>query len=65
MLFHIKRLCEHKGEYIGMLEARKHAAWYTKSLRGAAAYRRELSALKSFEAESNLRADVKEQKELI
>jgi len=66
MLFHIKRLCEHKGEYIGMLEARKHAAWYTKSLRGAAAYRRELSALKSFEELKAISERIiKEQKELI
>ncbi|MDR0314976.1 MAG: tRNA dihydrouridine synthase DusB, partial [Oscillospiraceae bacterium] len=28
MIGHIKKLCEYKGDYIGMREARKHAAWY-------------------------------------
>jgi len=49
MLEHIERLCRYKGEYIGMLEARKHAAWYTKSLKGASLYRRELSMVKTFD----------------
>lgn len=47
MLKHIGKICEYKGEYVGMREARKHAAWYTKGLRGAAKYRRELGALTS------------------
>jgi nifR3 family TIM-barrel protein len=42
MLEHTRRLCLYKGEYIGMREARKHAAWYTKGVRGAAALRREI-----------------------
>lgn len=49
MLKHIERLCEQKGEYIGMKEARKHAGWYTKGLRGAALYRRKAGELNSFE----------------
>lgn len=36
---HIGRLVECKGEYIGMREARKHAAWYMRGLRGAARLR--------------------------
>ncbi len=39
MLKHIEKLCEYKGERIGLREARKHAAWYIRGLRGAAQYR--------------------------
>lgn len=49
MLAHIKKLCEYKGEFIGMREARKHTAWYMKGLRGAAEYRRQSSYLATFE----------------
>lgn len=49
MLFHIKKLCEYKGEYIGMREARKHSAWYIKGMRGAASFRQEIGTLESFE----------------
>lgn len=45
MLRHIKLICEYKGERVGMREARKHAAWYMKGLRGAAQYRREICTL--------------------
>ncbi len=36
---HIQKLCEYKGERVGMREARKHTAWYMKGLRGAARLR--------------------------
>lgn len=49
MIKHIKKLCEYKGDYIGMREARKHAAWYIKGIRGAAALRQEIGALESME----------------
>ena len=49
MLEHIERLCAYKGDYIGMREARKHAAWYMKGLHGAAAYRNEICTLNSFD----------------
>ncbi len=45
MLSHIRLLCEYKGEYVGLREARKHAGWYTKGLRGAAKYRQELTSV--------------------
>lgn len=49
MVEHIKQICAYKGEAIGMKEARKHAAWYTKGLRGSAAFRRETGQLTSIE----------------
>ncbi len=49
MLRHIELLCEYKGEKVGMLEARKHAAWYMKGIRGAAALRREICELQTID----------------
>ena len=49
MLKHIETLCEYKGDYVGMREARKHAGWYTKGLRGAAKYRQELGTIETLE----------------
>lgn len=49
MIKHIEKLCEYKGDYVGMREARKHAGWYTKGLRGAAKYRQELGTLENME----------------
>lgn len=45
MLRHMKLICEYKGEAGGMREARKHAAWYMKGLRGAPAFRRQSGEL--------------------
>lgn len=47
MLQHIDKLCAYKGEYIGMREARKHAAWYIRDIRGAAAFRNRIGMLSS------------------
>lgn len=41
MLRHIRLMCDTAGEYEGMRQARKHAAWYMRGLRGAAAFRDE------------------------
>lgn len=46
---HVSLLCKYKGEYIGMREARKHASWYIKGMRGAAEFRRECGSLESSE----------------
>ncbi len=45
MLRHIHALCEDKGERVAMREARTHASWYMKGLRGAAALRKEAVSL--------------------
>ena len=49
MLRHIGTLCEYKGVRIGMREARKHAAWYIKGMRGAAAFRQEIGQLSTMD----------------
>ncbi len=45
---HISKLIEYKGEFIAMREARKHAAWYVKGIRGAAKYRAEIGKINTF-----------------
>lgn len=49
MVRHIRLLCQYKGERVGIREARKHAAWYIKGIRGAAKYRQQVGALESIE----------------
>ncbi|WP_027357530.1 MULTISPECIES: tRNA dihydrouridine synthase DusB [Desulfofundulus] len=42
-LRHLDLLVAFKGEHIGVLEMRKHAAWYLKGLRGAARLREKIN----------------------
>lgn len=49
MLRHIESIITYKGEYTAMREARHHAAYYTKGIRGGAAFRREMTGLERFE----------------
>ena len=49
MLRHISTLCEYKGVRVGMREARKHAAWYIKGIRGAASFRQEIGRLSTMD----------------
>ena len=48
LLRHIYDMCEDKGEYIAMQQARTHAAWYMHGLRGAATLRRECCGMLHF-----------------
>lgn len=49
MIRHIRLICEYKGEHVGMREARKHAAWYIKGIRGAAKFRQQVGTLSSMD----------------
>ena len=49
ILTHAKMLIECKGEYIGIREMRKHAAWYTQGLPGSARLRGRLSEMVNYE----------------
>ena len=49
MVKHIKRICEYKGEKVGIREARKHAAWYIKGMHSAAEYGKMAGTLSSVE----------------
>ena len=46
---HIKKLCDYKTEPIGIKEARKHAAWYFRDMRGAAKLRKLACELSSYD----------------
>ena len=53
LLDQVRRMAAYKGERTAILEARKHAAWYMKGMRGAAEYRRqcgEISSIAELEA---------------
>ena len=49
MLKHIQKIIEYKGEYTAIREARHHAAYYTKGMRGGAKLRAEISKYEHFE----------------
>lgn len=49
MLRHARMQIECKGEYVGIREMRKHAAWYTGGYHGASHLRRSLSEVESYE----------------
>ena len=60
-LLHAQVLCEEKGEERGIKEARKHFAWYTKGLPGAATLRVRLFEVCSYaEAEEIIETALKE-----
>ncbi len=46
---HIELIVRFKGERIGVLEARKHAAWYVHGVNGAAALREEINRASTLE----------------
>jgi nifR3 family TIM-barrel protein len=51
---HIASICHEKGERNGMREARKHAAWYFKGMRGAATLREQAGKLSCLSDLDNL-----------
>ena len=61
MLKHIEVLCKYKGERIGIREARKHAAWYTKGIYGAANYRARIGLINSIEELQQIALELIEQ----
>lgn len=64
MLRHIQTLIDYKGEYTAVREARHHAAYYTKGLRGGAAFRRQIGSLESFEQLQELAYKIVKENEL-
>ena len=49
ILKHAKMNIEYKGEYTGIREMRKHAAWYTQGLKNSAKFRDRLSHIESYD----------------
>ncbi len=53
-LIHLKNLVDFKGEYIGIREMRKHAAWYIKGLRGCSNVKDKLNTSESMAEMKNI-----------
>lgn len=51
---HIELLCQLKGEYVGIREARKHAAWYIKGMENSASVRDAVNKTESVEEMKNV-----------
>lgn len=54
MLRHARLQLEYKGDYMGIREMRKHVAWYTKGIPGAARLREKINRVESYEELENL-----------
>ena len=48
ILRHARLQVDHKGELAGIREMRKHMAWYTKGIRGAAKFRGETNVVSTY-----------------
>ena len=49
ILLHGKMLIECKGDYTGIREMRKHAAWYTQGLPGSSRFRGRMNEMETYE----------------
>ena len=49
LLLQVKMMMEYKNERTAILESRKHASWYLKGMRGAAAFRRMCGEINSYD----------------
>lgn len=58
MLAHTSKIVSYKGEKRGLNEARKHAVWYTKGLRGGSTFRKSLSVVESMEELKKIAAEI-------
>ena len=54
MLRHARLQIEYKGDFTGIREMRKHVAWYTKGLHGAARLRDRINQVESYAELENL-----------
>ncbi len=56
-LRHARLLIGQKGEYVGIREMRKHAAWYTAGYRGSATFRGRMGEVRTYEELEGLFAE--------
>ena len=54
ILRHSKLQIQYRGEFAGMREMRKHVAWYTKGLTGAADLRRRVNETETLDELMNV-----------
>ncbi len=60
-LIHLESLVDFKGEYIGIREMRKHAAWYIKGLRNCSNVKDELNSSESRDEMKKILLDYRKQ----
>lgn len=56
---HVEKICEYKGEHMGVLQSRKHIAYYLKGMKNAAAFRKKSGEVKTLEDVYLLAEEVK------
>ena len=59
MVKHVERICEYKGEHMGVLQSRKHIAYYLKGMKNAAAFRKKSGEVKTLQDVYDLSMEVK------
>ena len=59
-LRHILLMCELKGEYVAIREARKHASWYIKGMKGASRLRGDIFSAVSYDEMASLLIKLKD-----
>ena len=64
MIKHIEQICKYKGEHMGILQSRKHMAWYLKGFKGAAAFRNDAGRVSSLEEMHSLVKNVLEKQNI-
>ena len=61
-LKHLELMVNVKGEHIGMLEAKKHMAWYVKGMHGAARIKDLINSISEYDKMKNLMTSLLEEK---
>ncbi len=59
MLGHVKKICLYKGEHMGILQSRKHIAYYLKGMKNAAGFRKKSGEVKTLEDVYSLADEVR------
>lgn len=62
MTEHVERICRYKGEHMGILQSRKHIAYYLKGMKNAAAFRKKSGEVKTLADVYALAEEVKKQR---
>lgn len=56
---HVEKICKYKGEKLGIIESRKHVAWYLKGMANAAELRRKALLIENIEDLRSLCGEIK------
>jgi len=59
ILKHLDMMIDYKGEHVGILEMRKHIAWYLKGIRGASKIKQMVFTMSNYKEVKDLLLSVK------